>query len=157
MEQKLTIPEITFMRALAGIKTDKELAKLLDKPVELITLQFSIMAGLPKRPDEKPPIIAKLLSSEVINDQPVEQKQPKKRGPKKKEKAEKTPKKKLQSMHAQEEERKKIRKVRRNQSIYSLRPLNLAGLVPYKLNAKTTVYDKPGADVGMLKQKYNIA
>src|SRR5690349_9736005 len=83
MEDKLTVPEITYMRALAAYKTDEELAKLLNKPVELIQLQFSIMAGLPKRPEEKPEAIAKLLSSntDVAIDEPVK-KERMKRGPK---------------------------------------------------------------------------
>jgi hypothetical protein len=157
MEQKLTIPEITYMRALASVKTDEELAKMMNKPVELIKLQFSIMAGLPKRPEEKPEAIAKLLSSnvDVVVDEPVK-KEKKKPGPKPKNPEKKKKQKKLHSAHAQAEGRKKIRSGRNNQSIYKTKPLDLSGKVPYKLNAKTTVYAKPGANIDKLKKKYNI-
>ncbi len=159
MEAKLTIPEITYMRALAAVKTDEELAKMMDKPVELIKLQFSIMAGLPKRPNEKPAAIAKLLSSKddvaIETQQPVK-KERKKPGPKPKNPA-KEKKKKKHSAQAQAEERKKIRKGRDNQSIYATKPIDLTGKVPIKLNSKTLVYVKPGTDIEELKKRLNIA
>ena len=162
MEQKLTIPEITYMRALAGIKTDEELAKMMDKPVELIKLQFSIMANLPKRPDEKPAAIVRLLSESVANEtlaQPAKKKVTHAerriiREQKAKEKEQK--KKEKQSAHAQEMEQLKIRKDRLKRSTYETRPLDLTGKVPIKLNAKTIIWAKPGADIEELKKKYHI-
>jgi hypothetical protein len=158
MEPKLTIAEITYMRALAAFKTDEELAKMMDKPVELIKLQFSIMAGLPKRPEEKPEAIARLLAtgdpSTITDTEPVIDK--KKPGRKKKP-VEVKPAKKLISAHAQAEERLKIRKDKNNKSIYKTKKIDLTGKVPVKLNSKTTVYVKPGYDIDELKRKYKIA
>lgn len=159
MDQKLTVPEITYMRSLAAYKTDEELATLLNKPVELITLQFSIMAGLPKRPEEKPAAIRELLSSSsdsVPAAEPVK-KERKKPGPKPKNPTKKKKKKKLHSAHAQAEERKKMRQGRNNQSIYATRPIDLKGKIPVMLNAKTMVYKTPGTDIEALKKKLKIA
>jgi hypothetical protein len=159
MDQKLTVPEITYMRSLAAFKTDEELAKMMNKPVELIKLQFSIMAGLPKRPEEKPAAIAKLLASksDVAADVNVPVKKERNRpGPKPKKPAKKKKAKKLHSAHAQAEERKNARKGRNNQSSYETKPINLNGKVPVKLNAKTTVWAMPGYDIDELKKKYKI-
>lgn len=178
MEQKLTIPEITYMRALAGIKTDEQLATMMNKPVELIKLQFSIMANVPKRPEEKPAVIAKLLATDGLPAtsvfiSPVKEKKGKAPKPEKKkrvshaerrlireqkeaEKQKQKPKAK-QSANVMEMEQRMLSQNRNRRSTYAMRPLDLTGKVPVKLNSKTIVYVNPGADIEKLKKKYNIA
>jgi hypothetical protein len=168
MEQKLTVPEITYIRALASIKTDEELAKMMDKPVELIKLQFSIMANLPKRPEEKPSAIAKLLATSV--DIPATSNETTESPKKKrvthaerkiirdqKEATEREKRKEKQLAHMQEIEQSKIRKDRLRRGTYATRPIDLSGKVPIKLNAKTVIWAKPGTDIEELKRKYKIA
>jgi hypothetical protein len=65
-------------------------------------------------------------------------------------------KEKKHSARAQADDRQRQRKVRYNQSIYETKPLDLTDKVQYKLNSKTTVWAKPGIDIGKLKKKYNI-
>lgn len=133
------------MRALAAFKTDEQLAKLLDKPVDLIKLQFSIMACLPKRPEEKPAAIAKLLSTGDTDSLPVTELEIVKK------------EKKPLSVHAQALDRLKSRKGKNQKGIYKTRPIDLKGQVRVKLNDRTTVYAKPGYDIEELKKKYKIA
>lgn len=152
MENKLTIIEIRYIRSLAAIKTDEELALMIEKPVELIKAQFALMAGLPKRPVEKPATIAKLLSTNCIVPEPVAQEEKK---TKKHEKEKQS--KKNHSAHAQALDRQKIRKDRQGKSIYATKKLDLTGKVPFKLNNRTTVYAPPGTDIDQLKIKYKIA
>lgn len=155
---KLTIIEIRYIRSLAAVKTDEELAIMIEKPVELIKAQFALMAGLPKRPEEKPAAIRELLSSSPDSAPVAEtvKKERKKPGPKPKNPVKKKKSKKLNSAHAQAEERKRNRSNRNNQKVFVTRPLDLTGKVAYKLNSKTTVWEAPGADIEELKKKYKI-
>jgi len=65
-------------------------------------------------------------------------------------------KKKPRSAQAQAMERQQTRNTRSNRSIYATRPLDLTGQFPVKLNARTTVWVKPGTDIEKLKAKYKI-
>jgi hypothetical protein len=166
MENKLTISEIECIYNLAGHKTDEELSAIIKKPVAIIQMQFALIDGLPNRPWEKGPELKpaslpktpkknKIRSNgkerishaerKVIREQKQVQK-----------KNEKTGKKPL-SAHAQALDRLKMRKDRCGKSIYATRKLDLTGTIPVKLNNRTTVWVKPGADIEELKKKYKIA
>lgn len=53
MDNDLSITEIRFIRSLLSVKTDAQLAELLEKPVALVTEQISTMSGIVKRPQIK--------------------------------------------------------------------------------------------------------
>ena len=168
MENKLSISEIRYIRSLVAHKTDKQLAEMVGKPVELITLQLSLMSGLPKRPDEKkvaqatiptssptrlkPPKKEKVRSSAKKRISHAERKvlREKKKVDKIKEQREK------QSLHIQEEARVKERSKRLARGKFKTRVLDLTGTIRVMLNAKTTVWVKPDTDIEQLKKKYNI-
>jgi hypothetical protein len=174
MEKKLTISDIEYIYNLAEHKTDEELAAIIKKPVSVIQMQFALMTGLPKRPWEKAAVrvaVSDILSDPIPEQQPHQSKTGKtksnkikrlshadrkiirnqKQAKKKKEKDEK------QSLHSQEMQRLKERKQRLDKSIYATRQLDLTGTIPIKLNDRTTVWVKPGADIEQLKKKYHIA
>lgn len=155
MDQKLTITDIEYIYNLAGHKTDEELAVIIKKPVGLIQMLFSIMAGLPKRPWEQGPIIdPSIIATPKVENKPVKKERVK--AVRKQKKVVKKKDKKL-SPHAAEMEQLKIRKDRLRRGTYKTRPIDLTGKVAMKLNAKTTVWAKPGTDIAELKKKYNIA
>ena len=174
MNAKLTISEIEYIYNLAEHKTDEELAKIIKKPVAIVQMLFSLMAGLPKRPWEKV-VLPDIPPAPTVDEQTVttrkkpkalkplivgkkRRKIPVKNKTVKKEKPVKTKEeKKPLSAHAQALERQKIRSARNNQSIYATRPIDLNGKIPYKLNHKTVVYEAPGANIEMLRKKYHIA
>ena len=172
MESKLSITEIRFLRSLAAHKTDGELAEMINKPVGLIQMQFSLMAGLPKRPWETGPVITlpKAPKKEKVRsakkervEKPAKKKRishaerklirEQKNAVKEKEKREQ------QSAHAQEQERMKDRKRKLDKSKFKTRQLDLSDRIPVKLNAKTIIYVKPGPgiDIEELKKKYKIS
>jgi hypothetical protein len=176
MEAKLSISDIEYIYNLAGAKTDEELAKIINKPVALVQMQFALMDGLPVRPWEKvvvPDIPALPAAS---NDKPAVKSRkpsalrPLKVGKKKKKVASKKKpagkkekpvkvkeEKKPHSAHAQAMERQKIKQVRDRNSIYATRPLDLTGKVRVKLNSKTDVWVDPGTDIEKLKKNLKIA
>lgn len=172
MEQKLTISDIAYIRNLADNKTDEELAVMIGKPVVLVQMQFSLMADLPKRPWEKGPVVKlpkppkkKKVSSKLVKS--VKKKSSKKEKAVKnrtktgsqRDKQKKKAVKKRKVVKVQEEvlNRQKEWKGKNDKAQFKTRQLDLTGTIPIKLNAKTTVWVKPGTDIEKLKKKYNIA
>jgi hypothetical protein len=150
-KNKLTIIEIRYIRALAAVKTDEELAVMIEKPVELIKAQFALMAGLPKRPDEPLPVVA-LASPGKKRISHAERKMIREQ----KKVEEKKQKREKQNLHAQEQDRLRERKKRLERETFKTKQLDLSGTVCVKLNEKTTVWVKPGTDIEELKKKYKI-
>jgi hypothetical protein len=173
-KDKLTIIEIRYIRALAAVKTDEELAVMIEKPVDLIKAQFALMCGLPKRPDEPLPAVATASIAESKVKSAKLPKVPKKekirKGEKKsishaerkvrreqKKAEEEKLKRDKQSLHAQEQDRIRERSKRATRSTFKTRTLDLSNTIRVQLNAKTTVWVKPGTDIDELKKKYKIA
>lgn len=171
MENKLSITEIRYIRSLAASKTDEQLAEMLDKPMELISAQFALMANLPKRPGEKPVVVhspkvpkapkppkpAKNTVAKVKAPKSVRVSRADRKLKRDREKAVKEQQNREKRSLLQDElQRLKNRKDRLEKSIYATRPLDLTGTVAIKLNAKTTVYVKPGTNIEELKKKYKI-
>lgn len=166
---KLTIIEIRYIRSLAAVKTDEELAAMIEKPVELIKAQFALMAGLPRRPGEKiileklPPAPIEVPDAERALQKSSKKSKIKKLGSKTKagsqrdKQVKKAAKKRVQVqvnekvLHRQKEWKGKNDKVQ-----YQTKSPVSAGMILFRLNHKTTIYAKPGTNIEELKRKYKI-
>lgn len=161
---KLTIIEIRYIRSLAAVKTDEELAIMIEKPVELIKAQFALMAGLPRRPGEKI-ILERLPPPPESIPVPAKEKPVKKvkagsrtkAGSQRDKQAKKAVKKRVQVQVNEKVLQRQKEWKRNNETIqYETKQPVDSDTIPYRLNHKTTIYAKPGTNIEELKKKYNI-
>lgn len=177
MENKLSITEIRFIRSLAGKKTDEELADMINKPIALVQMQFSLMSNLPKRPWERGPVIKvpktpkkekirskseKPVKEKSIKPKPVKEKPVKKSrakiGSRRDKQAKKAVKKReVVKVNEAVVNRQKEWKNKNEKRQFKTKSAIKAGTIPYKLNAKTVIWDKPGVNIEQLKKKFNIS
>lgn len=154
MEIQLTISDQVLIRNLGAYKTPEQLARIINKPVELIRSQCESVANqFTKMPKvSKSPKKVKIRSAGKKRISHVERKliREKKKAEEAKLKREK------QSVHAQEQERLRERRKKLEKSTLVTRQLDLTNAVRVQLNAKTTVWVKPGTDIDKLKQQFNI-
>lgn len=165
MENSISITEKRLIRSLLTKKTDKELAEMLGRPVEIISDFLTSLDLKVRRPVGKVKKQRQQIST-ISLDQPPDppkQKRIKKKKPKSVRVQEKLEKQRLKEKDG---ERKRLLKEdherarRRKKEIESkklpTRVIDLTGTVAVRLNSKTTVWVKPGYNIEELKKRYKI-